>query len=272
VSAGTVLERIVSETRQEIERRKRGLPLVSLLREEPPVREREVPDRSGPAAGPRFRDVLAAPGLGVIAEFKRRSPSAGVLREDCEVGEIAGAYERGGAVALSVLTEQANFAGSLADLSAARAVSSLPILRKDFIVDRYQLHEARAVGADAVLLIVAALAAEDLRELHEEALAIGLDVLVEVHDRGELDRALALGPATIGINNRDLRDLSVDIERTFGLLESIPAGVTVISESGIRSAAQMRRLGEAGVDGVLVGESLMRAADPEAALRALADL
>jgi indole-3-glycerol phosphate synthase len=175
----------------------------------------------------------------------------------------------GGAIALSVLTEGPSFAGSLEDLRAARSVSDLPILRKDFIVDRYQLLEARAAGADAVLLIVAALAQSELALLHDSARELGLGVLMEVHDREELARALEVEAQVIGINNRDLRDFSVDVGRTARLLGEIPLGVRVVSESGIAAREQLERLEQAGVDAVLVGESLMRAADPEAALRAL---
>jgi len=205
----------------------------------------------------------------VIAEFKRRSPSAGALREQPDLAEIVGAYERGGAVAVSVLTEGPNFEGALDDLRAAREACALPLLRKDFVVDAYQLHEASTAGADAVLLIVAALAQPELASLHAQALDLGLDVLVEVHDREELERALAIGAEIVGINNRDLRDFSVDVERTAQLMDDVPAAVSVVSESGIYSAEQMLRLGERGVRAVLVGESLMRSADPAAALRML---
>jgi indole-3-glycerol phosphate synthase len=207
--------------------------------------------------------------VGVIAEFKRRSPSAGELRESPDLQEMAKAYESGGAVALSVLTEGPNFNGSLEDLAGARAACSLPILRKDFIVDPYQLHEARAAGADAVLLIVAALDQPTLLDLHQQGRELGLDVLVEVHDRAELARANEGGARLIGINNRDLRDFSIDVERTFALLEEVPGGVAVVSESGIATAAQLRRLEEQGVQAVLVGETLMRSPDPEVALREL---
>ncbi len=255
----TVLGRILAETREELARRKRELPL-----EEPP---RE--DRPGESRARRFRDALRAPGIGVIAEFKRRSPSAGALRDGAEVPEIVTAYARGGAVAVSVLTEGPNFGGSLEDLRAARAACNLPILRKDFIVDRYQLHEARAAGADAVLLIVAALSSAELESLHGHALAIGLEALVEVHDGEELESALALGAEIIGINNRDLRDFSVDMERTERLMGSIPPSLTVISESGISTPEQLGRLQAAGVHAVLVGEALMRSPDPAVALEAL---
>ena len=251
--APSVLERIVAETRSELEQRKRRTPPDALASR---ARERDPGARRG------FAEALRAPGLGVIAEFKRRSPSAGPLRSDPDLDDVLDAYERGGAVAFSILTEGPNFDGDLEDLRRARARHELPILRKDFIVDPYQLHEARAAGADAVLLIVAALAGEELASLHAQARALALDVLVEVHDRGELERALVLEAPMIGINNRDLRDFSVDVGRTERLLGEIPAGVTVVSESGIRTPEQLRRLSEAGVAGVLIGESLMRAGSP----------
>jgi indole-3-glycerol phosphate synthase len=252
----TVLEQILASTRTELEQRKRTTPIEQLA---PGVTQ---------AARP-FYDALTRPGIAVIAEFKRRSPSAGELRERPDLASIVSAYERGGASALSVLTEGPHFEGSLEDLRAARAACGLPLLRKDFIVDRYQLHEARAAGADAVLLIVAALDDPALTALHDEARTLGLDVLVEVHDSGELTRALELGVDLIGVNNRDLRDFSVDVGRTARLMAAVPAGVAVVSESGIGTPAQLQALHEQGVQAVLVGESLMRAADPEKALLAL---
>jgi indole-3-glycerol phosphate synthase len=257
--SATMLERILAQTREDLERRKRELPLAEL----------SLKDRPGQKPPPRFRDALRGPGMGVIAEFKRRSPSAGALREGAGVPEIVAAYAHGGAVALSVLTEGPNFGGSLEDLRAARAACELPILRKDFVVDPYQLHEARAAGADAVLLIVAALSSTELESLNDHALAIGLEVLVEVHDGEELQSALAHGADIIGINNRDLRDFSVDMERTERLMSRIPDSVTVVSESGISTPEQLARLQGAGVHAVLVGETLMRSPDPAAALRAL---
>ncbi len=256
--SATVLERILRSTCEEVARRKRELPIDQL-------------DSGGdaPVARRSLHAALAKPGISVIAEFKRRSPSAGALRERPEVVELVGAYERGGAAALSILTEGPHFDGSLEDLREARAACELPILRKDFIVDPYQLHEAHVGGADAVLLIVAALDQPTLLDLHEQARELGLDVLVEVHDRAELARANEVGARLIGINNRDLRDFSVDIERTFTLLEEVPDGVAVVSESGIATAAQLRRLEEQGVQAVLVGETLMRSPNPEAALREL---
>jgi indole-3-glycerol phosphate synthase len=268
MSAATpsVLARIVQSTREELTRRKRERPIEAL---------EALVGRDDPASGAakrepgRFRRALAGDRIAVIAEFKRRSPSAGSLREEAKPEEIVAAYERGGASALSVLTEGPNFGGSLDDVRVARGASTLPILRKDFVVDRYQLLEARLAGADAVLLIVAALADAELAELHAAALALGLDVLIEVHDADEVARALALDPATIGVNNRDLRDFSVDVDRTRALRAAIPSGVAVVSESGIGDAKQLRELERDGVDAVLVGESLMRAPDPTAALRAL---
>ena len=256
----SVLERIVAQTREELQRRKQARPVAGMP--EPP---------QGAVAGPRFEAALRAPGLGVIAEFKRRSPSAGTLREHADLDEMLGAYERGGAVAFSVLTEEANFDGRLQDLSDARSRHRLPVLRKDFIVDPYQLHEARSAGADAVLLIVAALSQEQLVSLSELARELLLDVLVEVHDAVELERALAAGSGLIGINNRDLRDFSVDVSRTEQLLERIPREVAVVSESGIGTLEQLRGLREAGVAAVLMGESLMRAADPAQTLHSLLD-
>jgi indole-3-glycerol phosphate synthase len=180
------------------------------------------------------------------------------------------AYERGGASALSVLTEGPHFGGSLEDLQAALEVVGLPLLRKDFIVDPYQVYESAAFGADAILLIVAAVEPEELARLHREAVDLDLDVLVEVHNEDELETALeVLDPQVIGINNRDLTDFSVDVERTYELLADVPAGKTVVSESGFHTREQLDELERVGVDAVLIGESLMRADDPEAALRGL---
>jgi len=256
----TVLARILQSTRAELEQRKREVSQGELA-------EQAQAARSEPAGS--FGRALQGADIGVIAEFKRRSPSAGPLRAGAEVAELVRAYERGGASALSVLTEGPHFDGSLEDLRAARQASGLPILRKDFIVDEYQLYEARAAGADAVLLIVAALGQSELASLHERARRLDLDVLVEVHDRAELSAALGIGAELVGINNRDLRDFSVDVTRTERLLAGIPAGVLVVSESGISTAEQLERLGGRGVDAVLVGEALMRAEDIETACRAM---
>jgi len=251
----SALEPILAETRAEVARRRTSVP-----RERLPEREDELRP---------FAAALAAPGMSLIAEHKRRSPSAGAIREGALIEEVVRAYERGGARALSVLTDSPSFGGSLEDLRAARAASALPVLRKDFVVDRYQLHESLAAGADAILLIVAALDRAQLTDLHAEALDLGLAALVEVHDEHELETAAALGAQLIGINNRDLTTLAVDVERTFELAPNVPAGAIVVAESGLRDRDQLDRLREAGVDAVLIGESLMRADDPEAACRAL---
>jgi indole-3-glycerol phosphate synthase len=254
----TRLDAIVQATRDEVERRKRERPLADL--------EREADRRP---EGRPFHEALARPSTSLIAEPKRRSPSAGEIREGASVTEIVRAYERGGAAALSILTEERHFGGSLADLTEARAASELPILRKDFTVDPYQLVEARAVGADAVLLVVGSLESDALASLYQEARALDLDALVEVHDGNELETALEIDADLIGINNRDLQDFSVDIAKTFELLADVPAGKTVVSESGIVHREQVEELERVGVDAVLVGETLMRAADPEAACREL---
>jgi indole-3-glycerol phosphate synthase len=256
-----VLTPILESTRAAVARRRAARPLETVQADAERVA----------AAGARrsFAAALAAPGLSVIAEHKRRSPSAGVIRQDVTLEEVMGAYERAGAAAVSVLTEEASFDGSLADLGSARAATGLPILRKDFIVDPYQVAEALAAGADAILLIVAALETAPLAELFAAAGAVGLDVLVEVHDAAELVTAVALGARIIGINNRDLTTLEVDTERTFELLPRIPEGGLVVAESGFRTRAELERLADAGVDAVLVGEALMRAPDIEAACREL---
>jgi indole-3-glycerol phosphate synthase len=252
------LERILEATRERTERRKRELPLEVLAAELERGRE-----------GRPFSEALARPGISIIAEHKRRSPSAGTLREGAAVGEIVRAYERGGAAAVSVLTEEEHFGGSLDDLREAVAAVDLPVLRKDFTLERYQLYEAKAAGADAVLLVVGALEPGELAELYAEGQTLDLDALVEVHDERELAVALELDVDVIGINNRDLSDFSVDVARTFELLADIPAGKTVVSESGIADRAQVDDLEQVGVDAVLVGEALMRAPDPEAAVRDL---
>jgi len=220
--------------------------------------------------GRPFQEALTRPGVSLIAEHKRRSPSAGMIREGATVGDVVTAYERGGAAAVSILTEGAHFDGSLDDLAEARDSCHLPVLRKDFIVDIYQVYETAAAGADALLLIVAALSVDELSDLYREAQALDLDVLVEVHDQEELDHALEIVDAdVIGINNRDLTDFSVDLDRTYELLSEVPAGKTVVSESGIHSREQLDDLERVGVDAVLVGEALMRASDMEDAVRTL---
>ena len=255
----SVLDRIVDDTRDEVKRRKKQVSLKDL--------EKLIGSR-GDGARP-FSEALTRPGISLIAEHKRRSPSAGAIREGMEVTEVVRAYERGGAAALSILTEPFHFGGSLDDLREARTAASLPILRKDFIVTRYQLYEAAAAGADAILLIVAALEPAKLGELLQEAQDLDLDALVEVHDERELDVALEVEADVLGINNRNLSDFTVDIERTFDLLADVPAGKTVVSESGFSTREQLDDLERVGVDAVLIGETLMRAPDIEAAAREL---
>jgi indole-3-glycerol phosphate synthase len=255
------IERLVDATRARLDRARRERPLAEL--------ERLAAATDGEGDPRPFLEALSRPGTSVVAEHKRRSPSAGVISAGGDVGAIAQAFERGGAAALSVLTEEEHFGGSLADLREARSAAALPILRKDFTIDPYQLYEAKAGGADAVLLIVGALTPRELQRLHAEALDLDLDALVEVHTEADLDLALTLDVDAIGINNRDLEDLTVDIGRTFDLLPDVPAGKTVVSESGISSRADVEELEQVGVDAVLVGETLMRADDPAAAVREL---
>ena len=252
------LEELIEATRERVERAKRELPLGQL--------ERSASSRG---EGRPFAEALSRPGTSLIAEYKRRSPSAGTIREGATVIEIVRAYERGGAAALSILTEERHFGGSLDDLREGRDTSDLPILRKDFTIDPYQLWEAKAAGADAVLLVVGALRPHELGSLHGLARDLDLDALVEVHDEEELEAALAVDADVIGINNRNLEDFSVDTARTFDLLHDVPAGKIVVSESGITRREQIEELEQVGVDAVLVGEVLMRAPDPEAAARDL---
>jgi indole-3-glycerol phosphate synthase len=252
------LDELVAGARADSRRRQEEVPLDTLR------------SRLGGRDGARpFNEALVRPGLSLIAEFKRRSPSAGELRPGAGVAETVRAYERGGAAALSILTEERQFGGSLHDLRAAREASYLPILRKDFVVDPYQLYEAAANGADAVLLIVAALDDDQLADLYYEARQLDLDCMVEVHDEQELERALNVDADVIGINNRNLQDLTVDVETTVRLLTDVPAGKTVVSESGYERRDQLDELERIGVDAVLIGEALMRADDPEIMVREL---
>ena len=205
----------------------------------------------------------------VIAEVKKASPSKGVLRADFRPAEIAESYARHGAAALSVLTDERFFQGSTAALESARAACALPVLRKDFMVDTYQLFEARAMGADCILLIAAILDDAELAEFEATANGLGMAVLVEVHDTGELDRALRLTTPLVGINNRDLRTFEVSLETTLAMVPRVPAERIVVSESGIHAPADVARLRSAGVHAYLVGEAFMRAPDPGAALASL---
>jgi indole-3-glycerol phosphate synthase len=223
----------------------------------------------GPA--PRdFRAALAAgPGVSVIAELKRRSPSKGDLAPDLVPSTVAKAYEAGGARCLSVLTDERWFGGSVEDLQEARSAVDLPVLRKDFTVSEADVCDARLMGADAVLLIVAGLATSELARLRSLAADLSLTALVEVHDDAELERALAAGADVIGVNQRDLRTFSVDRDLAARLASKMPDGVVKVAESGIRDAGDVRALADAGYDAVLVGESLVTAPDPAAAVRAL---
>ncbi|MEA2420672.1 MAG: indole-3-glycerol phosphate synthase [Thermoleophilaceae bacterium] len=252
------LDELVGATREAIHRRKRERPLAEL--------ERQA--GSQPEGRP-FAEALSHPGTSLIAEHKRRSPSAGTIREGVSCADVVSAYERGGAAALSVLTEEAHFGGSLDDLVEARAATELPVLRKDFTIDPYQLYEAKAAGADAVLLVVGAMTQGELAGLYREAHTLDLDAIVEIHDEEELDRALEVDADVLGINNRNLEDFSLDIQRTFDLLHDVPAGKVVVSESGIQTREQIEELEQVGVDAVLIGEVLMRAEDPENAVRQL---
>lgn len=254
----TFLDQVVERTRADLDVRRREVPLEALQAALGPV------PRSRP-----FSEALVAEGISLIAEMKRSSPSRGPIRPDATVGQIVRAYERAGAAACSVLTEPHWFGGSLDDLGEARVACDLPLIRKDFIVDPYQLVEARLAGANAILLIVAALTPGEITSLYDQASEIGLDCLVEVHDEDEMDIALGCGVEIIGVNNRNLHTLDVDPETALRLLVDAPAGTIVVAESGITSNDDVQRLEEAGVDAILVGEALMREDDPAAAVHAL---
>jgi indole-3-glycerol phosphate synthase len=252
--------------------------IVAATREAVAARRREHPDAAVHAAaasrpdGDRrgFREALSSPGLSLIAEHKRRSPSAGLIRDGVSLEEVVGAYEQGGASALSILTEGPSFGGSLEDLRGARASAGLPILRKDFIVDPYQVDEALLAGADAILLIVAALPDDDLlAELHTLGRELGLAVVVEAHDAPEIERALRAGAQIVGINNRDLATFAEDLGIGETLASRVPASVIAVAESAVRTPADSARLGAVGFDAVLVGEALVRADDPATLVRDL---
>jgi indole-3-glycerol phosphate synthase len=253
-----ILEQLVDGARQGVRARSAAVPLERL--------EGQLGEQTDQRP---FKEALTRPGLSLIAEFKRRSPSAGEIRAGATVEEMVGAYEAGGAAALSVLTDEAHFGGSLADLRAARQACDLPILQKDFVVDEYQLYEAAVSGADAVLLIVAALEDRALASLYAAAGGLDLDCVVEVHSEEELERAMAVDAEVIGINNRNLDDFTVDVGTTKELMADVPAGATVVAESGISERATLEELEEIGVDAALIGEALMRSDDPEAKVREL---
>jgi indole-3-glycerol phosphate synthase len=255
-----LLRAIVAATRRTTEVRRGGEPPAAL-------------ERRAMAASPgaeRFRAALAREGrVNVMAECKRRSPSRGVLKADYDPVSLARAYQQGGAVAISVLTEPSFFDGALAHLTAVREAVDLPLLRKDFIVDEYQLLEARAAGADAVLLIVAALEQEDLIRLHARAHALGLATLVEVHDEEDLARALDAGATLVGVNNRNLRTLAVDVDASYRLAARMPRDVVAVSESGLRSREDLERLAAEGYRAFLIGERFMTDPDPAKAIAKL---
>jgi indole-3-glycerol phosphate synthase len=254
-----VLDAILAKTRERVARERARRPLGP-----------SDPAALGAPAVRPFAEALARRGrINVIAEHKRRSPSRGAIREDLLPADVARRYEAAGAAALSVLTDELFFGGRLAHLEEARAATALPVLRKDFVLDPWQVWEARAAGADAVLLIVAALADAHLSALLAVTREAGLDALVEVHDRGELDRALAAGSRIVGVNSRDLRTLAVSLDTALALAPAIPDGVVAVAESGIRTGADVRRLRDAGFDAFLVGEHLMKAPDPGEALKRL---
>ena len=250
----SILEKIVAAKRAEIEAAKKRVPEVK-LDGAPPLRD--------------FVAALRAKRPAVIAEVKRASPSKGLLRADFDPAAIARSYEKAGAACMSVLTDREFFQGAPEHLSAARAACALPTLRKDFVIDPYQVRESRALGADCILLIVACLEDAQLRELERAALELGMAVLVEVHDGAELERALHLKTPLIGINNRNLRTFETRLDTTLGLLPRVPKGRIVVTESGILSPTDVAQMRAQGVDTFLVGEAFMRAADPGAALRQL---
>ena len=252
----TILERIVAAKRAEIAAAQRAVPLEELKRKKAsPVRD--------------FVGALRAKRPAVIAEIKKASPSRGVLRENFDPAAIARSYEKGGAACLSVLTDREFFKGSAADLQVARSACSLPVLRKDFLIDPYQVQESRAMGADCILLIAACLATDEMLELERLAHAAGMAVLVEVHDAQELERALKLRTPLLGINNRDLKTFETRLETTLGLLARVPGDRVVVTESGILSSADVARMRAAGVEAFLVGEAFMRAPEPGEALKGL---
>jgi len=256
-----ILERIVASKRVELAERKAKVKIGELVR------------RAGGTAP--CRDFAAAisgeagHAVRLIGEFKRASPSKGLIRDDLEPAAVGRIYEAAGASAMSVLTDAPFFSGSLDDLREVRQVVGLPLLRKDFTLEAYQLYEARCAGADAVLLIAGILAEAQLRDLREEAAALGMAALVEVHNEAELERAVASGAGIIGVNNRDLKTFSVKIETTFRLKREMPEDVVTVSESGIRTRDDMLRLEDAGIDAALVGETCMRRKYPGEAVREL---
>jgi indole-3-glycerol phosphate synthase len=263
-----ILDRIIARKREEIAIAQSRTPRVELESSARASLEPHDPRRPRGFAR-HLRDVAKAGRAAVIAEIKKASPSKGLLRDPFDPTAIAKSYELNGAACLSVLTDEQFFQGSSQDLIRARAAVKLPVIRKDFIIDPWQVVEARAWGADCILLIVAALSDAQLASLETCALDYGMDVLLEVHDQGELERALRLRSPLVGINNRNLRTFEVSLETTLALLSSIPQDRFIVTESGIASAADVARMRAASVNGFLVGEAFMRAADPGAELARL---
>ncbi len=252
----SILQTILSAKREEVGRRR----LLQTIGGFHAMESYAMPRRP-------FAAALQGEGMNIIAELKKASPSKGLLRDPFDVPELARAYERGGACALSVLTDEHFFQGNLEYVAEARASSTLPVLRKDFIIDVFQVHEARAAGADAVLLIVAALEEELLRDLMQCAQSCAVETLVEVHSQSEADIALKVGARVLGINNRDLGSFEVDLSLSAKVAAMVPKGVTLVAESGITTGSQMRILRSAGIHAFLIGEALVRSADPEQTLR-----
>jgi indole-3-glycerol phosphate synthase len=258
-----VLAEICADTRADVANRKTSRPIEALRHE---IAARNDPPRG---FGRALKEATIVGRYGLIAEIKKASPSSGLIRPDFDPAVLARAYEAGGATCISVLTEERHFAGSVADLKAARGAVPLPVLRKDFIVDPWQIYESRAMGADCVLLIMAALSDAQARELEALARDLDMDVLAEVHNRRELERALGLETSLIGINNRNLKTLTTDLAVTEELAPLVPAERFLVAESGIRDTEDLRRLAAVGPQCYLVGESLMRQTDVTAATRAL---
>lgn len=255
-AAGTILDEILAARAARVRQARARVPIEDL--------ERAAAVRSEFRS---FRDALSAGGIRVIAEMKKASPSAGLLQSEYAPGALAQDYEAAGAAALSILTEEDYFQGSLDHLRQARAATCLPVLRKDFIIEPYQVYESAASGADALLLIVAALSGAELLSLIELSRRLNVAALVEVHTEDELARALDAGADIIGVNNRDLKTLEVKLETSLRLREKIPAGILSVTESGIKTGEDLARLHEAGFDAALIGERLMRSGNPGRALR-----
>jgi indole-3-glycerol phosphate synthase len=261
-----ILDKIVASTKKLVAKRKSEVSISNLES----IAGKQIPPRDFAAAlRCRGRFETRPYCLSLIAEVKRASPSRGLLAPNIDAAALARTYEEAGAAAVSVLTEPEYFKGSLADLESVRAAVGLPILRKDFILDPYQVYEARAHGADAVLLIVAILSAGELRSLLKIAHSLGMTALIEIHDREELEQALALEPEIIGINNRHLADFSVRLETTMQLCPLVPGDKIIVSESGISTRDEVKTLEEIGVDAILVGEALVSSADPTRKIREL---